>query len=359
MKDISDLRIAFLLPSVISRGPVIFTDYLLQGLKKYVEDIEVFYFKGKVEYNLGVKCTKISRYKRYDFSEFDIIHSTMGVPDIYASIYCKNIPWVTSMHNYIDKDTKMARTKIRASLILFLWKRALAKADNIIVSSRQMEEYYRCILGEKNYCVIPYGIAEQESGEIEKRDRDIIAKLKEDGYMIIGSVGLLVKRKGFHQILELLKIKKNCAAIIIGDGPEYHNLKDFAKKSGIEDRFYLLGYKENSFNYYNDFVIYAHVSYSEGFGLALLEAMSKSKPIICSNLDIYQDFFSKDDVVYYELDNINSLSQAYDRIVKNMNHYSTMSYKIFKDIFSLDTMTIGHIKYYMSVIEGYTQSNIR
>lgn len=38
------------------------------------------------------------------------------------------------------------------------------------------------------------------------------------------------------------------------------------------DRFILLGFKDNSIDYYKYFDIYAMTSYSEGFGLAMLES---------------------------------------------------------------------------------------
>lgn len=347
-----DLRIAFLLPSIISRGPIIFTHYLLTGLKERVKKVEVFYFKGQVEYDLGVKCTKISCFKDRDFSDFDIVHSTMGVPDIYAALFCKKAIWITSMHSYNDKALKMEKSRFKAWIILFIWEKALAKAENVIVSSEQMKEYYENYIGNKNYKVIPYGIVEREYKGIYKEDIKRIDELKKKGYRIIGSVGLLNKRKGFHQIIRLLQVEKNCAAVIIGEGPELNSLYKLADEIGVIDRVFFPGYRNESYNYYQYIDIYAHVSYSEGFGLALLEAMSKRKPVICSRLDIYKDYFSENDVAYFETDNISSLKAAYDKINKQLDYYSEVSYRLYKNIFSLENMAKEHIKYYLSVLDN-------
>lgn len=344
------LRIAFLLPSVISRGPVIFTHYLLMGLKERVKNVEIFYFKGRVEYDMVVKCTKISCYKAWDFSDFDIIHSTMGVPDIYASLFSKKTIWVTSMHSYNDKALKMEKSRFKAWIILFFWEKALAKAKNVIVSSKQMQDYYENYIGHKNYKVIPYGIIEHEYKDINKEDTKKLDEFKKKGYTIIGSVGLLNKRKGFHQIIKLLQVEKDCAAVIIGEGPELGSLCKLADEMGVTDRVFFPGYRDESYNYYQYMDIYAHVSYSEGFGLALLEAMSKRKPVICSQLDIYKDYFDENDVAYFEAGNILSLKTAYNKIIRKLEVYSEASYRLYEKFFSLANMTNEHIRYYFDVL---------
>lgn len=96
--------------------------------------------------------------------------------------------------------------------------------------------------------------------------------------------------------------------------------------------------------------IYAHVSYSEGFGLALLEAMSKRKPVICSQLDIYKDYFDENDVAYFEAGNILSLKTAYNKIIRKLEVYSEASYRLYEKFFSLANMTNEHIRYYFDVL---------
>lgn len=350
---ISELKIAFLLPAVVSRGPVIFTHYLLMELKKRVKRAEIFYFKGNVEYDTGVKCTKISPCRPWDFSDFDIVHTTMGVPDIYGSIFCKKTAWVTSMHSYIDEDVRMSRSKARAGMILFLWEKALRKADNIIVSSNQMKTYYEgYISSSKNYKVIPYGIPEHEYEPVWQHDFEQIQKWKKRGYLVIGSAGLLIRRKGFHQIIRLLQKRKDCAAVIIGEGEERRNLEALAEKLGVSDRVFLPGYRESSYNYYQYMDIYAHVSYSEGFGLALLEAMSKRKPVICARLEIYQDYFLEKDVAYFDTGHIRSFVQAYDRVKNHLEQYSQASYQVYKEKFTLEKMAQEHIDFYLSVLKN-------
>ena len=51
-------------------------------------------------------------------------------------------------------------------------------------------------------------------------------------------------------------------------------------------------------------------SYSEGFPLAMLEAASMQKAIVCSDIPVFREIFSEQEIVTFELDNTNSLRDA-------------------------------------------------
>lgn len=350
------MKIAFLLPSLENRGPIIFTQYLLKKLLENGIDIEIFYFND-VKTNildLGVKATKISSWKKYDFSSFDVVHTTMAVPDLYASIFVPKSKWVCSMHNYLIEDVKMSHSKIKSFFIIKLWKTAISFCKNIIVSSNQMKSYYQKLLNKKTieYHLIPYGIYEKDYTQLQDNDIEIINDFKSRNLTIIGSVGLLIPRKGFLQLLELVKIRSELAAIIVGEGFDRKNLENAIEKLDIKDRVYLSGFRTNSHNFYKYFDIYGHVSYSEGFGLAMLEAMSKKLPIICSNLEIYKDYFSEEDVCFFEAGNIEELNAAYINICKNREKFREASYNLYRKIFDVKIMSNNHISLYLKIIQS-------
>ncbi|HBN06257.1 MAG TPA: hypothetical protein DD434_10800, partial [Bacteroidales bacterium] len=173
---------------------------------------------------------------------------------------------------------------------------------------------------------------------------------KKKGYLIIGSVGLLVYRKGFSQLIELLKSNCDIALVIIGEGPERNNLETLAKKNNVLDRIWLPGFRNDSYSYYKYFDIYAHVSYSEGFGLAMLEALSHKIPLICSRLDIYREYFTDEDVSYFEAGNVCALNKALYIIRNKLPFYSKKSYDLFLKYFSDEAMAKKHKEYYESII---------
>jgi hypothetical protein len=129
------MKIAFILPSLANMGPIIFTRYLIDKLKKLENDIDVFYFNEDVSVDLGVMCYKIIFWKKYDFSKYDIIHTTMAKPDIYGMLYFPSSKWVVSMHNYFIDDLRMLYPKFKAWRLSLLWKFALNGVKNMILSS--------------------------------------------------------------------------------------------------------------------------------------------------------------------------------------------------------------------------------
>ena len=350
------MKIAFIIPSLANRGPIVFTLYLLEELRKYNIVIEVFYFKDSNSscLTLPVKCTKIPFFRRYDFSDFDIVHTTMALPDIFAFLFVDRNKWISSMHNFLEKDVKMLYSPHKSAAIIFLWKIALKRCKNIIVSSTQMQTYYEQLLKNKNtkYRIIPYGICEKEYNEIGKADFEVIQKFKTNNFTVIGSAGLFVARKGFDQLFSLLNYDKTLALILIGDGMERKNLEASVKKFHLQDRVFMPGFRNSSYNYYKYFDIYAHVSYSEGFGLAMLEAMSKKLPIICSDLEIYRDYFSEKDMCFFKAGNEASLKNAYSKIISNLNYYGQSSYDLFLSHFDVKVMTKNHLDFYEDIISA-------
>ena len=55
-------------------------------------------------------------------------------------------------------------------------------------------------------------------------------------------------------------------------------------------------------------------SRSEGFCLALVEAVQQKVPVLCSDIEIFREIFSDGEVSYFDLDNKVSLINAYKRM---------------------------------------------
>lgn len=346
------MKIAFILPSLANKGPIVFTKYLIEGLKGKVDYIEVFYFRDIVELDLGVPTKQINFFEKLDFDDFDIVHTTMIKADLYSWWNKKNISKkaVVSMHNYLVEDLNFLYKPFKAKVFTFLWKMSLNSINHIIVSSEDQLNYYKKLLGnQKEFTLIPYGINKKEFKEIDLKEKQLLEALKSQ-YKVIGSCGLLIERKGFKQLIEFLINNSNFAVVLIGDGEDRSNLESLIEKYSLKDRFFLLGFKDNSIDYYKYFDIYAMTSYSEGFGLAMLEAMSQSLPVVCSNLPLYRGYFDDINVALFEPKSIESLSNAIYKVSENMDYYKNASYKLFKEKFSLDVMVDRHIELYKKVM---------
>ena len=68
--------------------------------------------------------------------------------------------------------------------------------------------------------------------------------------------------------------------IILGKGPEEENLKELARRLGLSERVFLLGFKSNPYTYMARAEFFVLSSRFEGFSNVLLEAMSLGLPIV-------------------------------------------------------------------------------
>lgn len=345
------MKIAFILPSLDYKGPIVAAKNLIKSLQNDVDYIEVFYFNDIINLDLGVKTTKISFLNKVNLDKFDIINSYMAKSDLYTAIFFKNDNRVvTTMHNYFEKDLDLLYGNVKSFIYKNLWKYALKNKKNIIVSSNDMLNYYKNLLGDSIcYHRIEYGVEKKEICDIKVEHKELLSHMKEK-YTILGSVGLLIKRKGYHQLIKFLSENKNYAVVIVGDGIERVNLMNEAKKYNVESRFIILGFQNNPTNYYKYFDIYMMTSYSEGCSLAMLEALSQSLPLVCSDISNHRACFSEKEVGFFELDNIKSLEEAILKVEKNIEYYKKAAYNLYKEKFSLDVMRDRHIELYKRII---------
>ena len=63
-------------------------------------------------------------------------------------------------------------------------------------------------------------------------------------------------------------------------------------------------------NYFRYFDFFVMPSRSEGFGLALIEAVQQKVPVICSDIEVFKELFNCDEVTFFKLEDRSSLIEA-------------------------------------------------
>lgn len=91
-------------------------------------------------------------------------------------------------------------------------------------------------------------------------------------------------------------------------------------------------------------------SYSEGFGLAMVEAALAKKAIVCSDIPSFHEIFSNGEACFFELDNIESLQKAIGLASENSEQYGIRAYTRAMSEFTTQKMAENHLKYYQSLI---------
>lgn len=167
--------------------------------------------------------------------------------------------------------------------IKFGEKQAVKYADEIIVLSRGVQEYFKKTYG-RDTVFIPNGVSRPE-----KKTADEIKKLwrlEKDGYVLF--LGRIVPEKGLRYLIEAWKEIKTDKKLVIAGGSSdteafMTELKDM---SAGDERIVFTGFQQGRVleELYSNSYIYCLPSDLEGMPLSLLEAMSYGNCCLVSDI---------------------------------------------------------------------------
>lgn len=167
------------------------------------------------------------------------------------------------------------------------WKEkfiALFSSKIIVISDAVSKKF----VDFKDKVIRIYNSVDLEKMKVEK-DKAILKKeLKIKDEFIIGIFSRLVKWKGHKIFIEvarrLIELKYNIVFLILGDGPEYDNIKSDIIRFSLEDRVLLVGYRDNVYDYMNICDVICNLSIEEEpFGRVIIEAMALKKVVVAAD----------------------------------------------------------------------------
>lgn len=221
----------------------------------------------------GVKAFNILRLRRKTMIQYikttdaDVIIASRDIFDNWLSQYGKNdvlkIGWE---HNHYHDDLRYAKRIVRNS----------SKLDYLVLVSEQLQDFYKKKLeNSKCQCVyIPNIIDSIPSNCSLLTEKRLI------------SVGRLSKEKGYIDLLKIYSIlfekHPDWVLDIIGDGPEKDKLQSFIHGHNLEKNVTLHGFRNREYidEMLHNSSIYVMTSFTESFGIVLIEAMSHGLPCI-------------------------------------------------------------------------------
>jgi glycosyltransferase involved in cell wall biosynthesis len=345
------MKIAFILPKLANQGPIIVAKDIIDNIKNKVELIDVYYFDDLIELDFNCNVYKISFLDKFDFNKYDVVHSHMFRPDLYIWYHRKKYDkpfFLTTLHQNIFDNLKASYNFIIAYFFNQIWLYILRKQDIVVSLTDTMKEFYS---NRSNliFKTIYNGrsISSMKDYNIDENDLNKINHLKAS-YKIIGSHCLLTKRKGLAQIIASLVNLKDYAFIIIGSGQELRVLESYANLLNVQQRCFFVGFRSNAIAYLKYFDIYLMSSYSEGFPLSILEAGFHHLPVVCSDIPIFRELFTEDEVCFFELDNILSLEQSIVKCYDKKDMYGQSIFTTINKNFTAIKMADKYIELYQT-----------
>ena len=150
-------------------------------------------------------------------------------------------------------------------------------------------------------------------------------RVKEEGApLVIGTMGRMVEKKGFHHLIEAAaKLKAmtrlNFKIVIGGEGEDLPKLKKLIKKHNLQDTVELRGWIDDKMAFFAECDIFCLPSLHEPFGIVLLEAMSHGTPIVAYESEGPHEIFMEhpDAGLLVKLGDIGSLANNLSSLMAN------------------------------------------
>ncbi|MDP8299353.1 MAG: glycosyltransferase, partial [Candidatus Tantalella remota] len=224
-------------------------------------------------------------------NKFDIVHAHSSK----AGIICRVAAWLAGVKNIVYTPHGHVFYgyfgKALTSMIIFAERAAALFTERIIgLTPCECEEWLTFGVGKREqYLAIPSGL---EFGKMESdlfEGRDLRKELGiPSGKKLVGSVGRFVPIKGYEYFIEaaaaLIKNGKDLYFALAGDGPLAGKYEEMISSLGIEERFHIVGWQENTGAFMRSLDLFVLSSLNEGMGRVLVMAMYYGKPVIATRV---------------------------------------------------------------------------
>jgi len=262
----------------------------------------------------GIPIHRLTIYRHYDLTVLwriqsilrkikpDIVHTHLIHADLFGYIGAKigGVKTViASRHN--DDDFRYQPMIKRLSRVLW-WL-----SDGGIAISGAIKQFTVNVEGARDdkVDVVRYGLAYRwiPDDDIHTAYLELRQELGlPDDALILGMVNRLVEQKGVPFALRAFQQIKTdfpqVHLVIAGDGDGADALKSLADELGIASNVHWLGWRNDAQRLMGGFDIFLLPSLWEGFGLVLLEAMSRRIPIVASNVSAIPEVVSHGETGY-------------------------------------------------------------
>lgn len=231
------------------------------------------------------------------FSGADVVHIHAEGPAFMCwlpKLFGKRV--VVTVHG-LDWQREKWKSGFGAKYIRLGEKAAVRFADEIIVLSRNVQDYFRDTYGRKTV-FIPNGVAAAEKtppDEIQER-----YELESDGYILY--LGRLVPEKGIHYLIRAFRGVKTHKKLVIAGGTSDTDayVEELRKLADGDDRIIFTGFVQGRVlqELYSNAFTYVLPSDLEGMPLSLLEAMSYGNCCVVSDIPECADVVENHGIIF-------------------------------------------------------------
>ena len=346
-----------------------------------VDGVKVFYFKfskiveflGKISGLFGPTGWQFSRPLKRALKEnlnnFDLVYisAIWNYPTAIAAHYCRKYkkPYIIAPRGIFYPYTFNKKNWKKRPYYQLITKRDLEKASAIHYTTIDEFEEGHSFLGIKNnhIFIVPNGISLSEFDNLPSKEN-----LK-NKYPILKDkkVILFLSRLDWKKGLDILakaygllsKKRDDVYLVVVGDGPEKfkNQVKNWFKNEGVFERTLFTGMftGREKLEAYTGSDIFVLPSYSESFGMVVIEAMACGLPTIISDgVGLYQEINSSRSGLVVPCDSV-KLAEAMNNLLNDAalrQNIKENAKKLVKEKFDIDKVADEMLKEYKKLISS-------
>ena len=235
----------------------------------------------------------------YRTTDYKIIHGHVANSAIFYLGLARNVPYrIIHSHNTRLADIwwKCIRNWVLTRFIKFV-------ANKYIACS---EEAAKSLFGKNNNTFILNNAIDVEKFAFSPEKREEIRKnLQINDKIVIGHVGRFCAQKNHSFLLDVFsqayKENPNLVLMLLGDGELRARIARKATTLGLRDAVFLLGTKENVYDYMSAMDVFVLPSLFEGLAVVGIEAQASGLRVI-SSLKVSEEINITDTVEFLDLD---------------------------------------------------------
>jgi len=221
------------------------------------------------------------------YEHLDILHVHYAIPHASAAFMAKQIlaskgihlPFITTLHG--TDITLIGKDASYNEVITF----AMNQSDAITTVSESLKQdtidHFRV---NKEITVVPNFICLEN--HLHKKDDGLRKLYAPNGEKIVMHISNFRKVKRMDHVIKVFeKIRQKVPAklLLVGDGPERHNVENLCRKLNVYQDVKMLGKLKETYRALSMADIFLLPSKTESFGLSALEAMASGVPVISTN----------------------------------------------------------------------------
>lgn len=344
------MKIAYLLTSLANAGPINVALDLVKVMMAHGHSCKVFYFKEIYGNDFPCETERIHVWSNIRLSDYYVIHSHGLLPDLFMALRrdiglrC-NQRYFTTIHSFIFDDHRYKYGPLKSFFTSRLTLAATSRANKVIVLGKEAIRHFE---GHIKSTRMTYAYNTRVVDINESIDSDDVNAISDfaKGRPIIGTVCSINIRKGLEQFVKAMTQVNEAVGVIVGDGAIKPQLELLSQTLGVDDRIMFIGSRKAGYRYLSLFDLFVIPSRSEGFPLALLEAACMKKACVSSDIPVFKEVFTDEELVKFRLDDISDFADKLRYALEEKERLASAIYARYKQDYSPDAFYNRHLAIY-------------